>query len=100
MSAGKSVLGILAGAAVGAAIGILYAPEKGEDTRKKISAKGREFSDNMEKKFKDLSNVVSEKLDAIKSEVRHRADKNGSAERSNIVNEMSSAGNTGSRGTV
>lgn len=90
MSAGKSILGILAGAAVGAAIGILYAPERGEETRKKISTKSREFSDNMEKKFNSLSSTVNEKLESIKNEVAQRAKKN--SEREEIVEEMSSAG--------
>lgn len=32
----KSLLSFLAGAAVGAAIGVLFAPEKGEDTRAQL----------------------------------------------------------------
>ena len=40
MNSGKVVLGVLAGLAAGAALGILFAPDKGTATRKKISKKG------------------------------------------------------------
>lgn len=36
MSSGKVLLGVLAGAAAGALAGILFAPEKGSKTRKRI----------------------------------------------------------------
>lgn len=36
MSSGKVVLGMLAGLAAGAVLGILFAPEKGSKTRRKI----------------------------------------------------------------
>ena len=36
MSTGKVMLGILAGLAAGEALGILFAPDKGSETRKKI----------------------------------------------------------------
>ncbi|HET6244735.1 MAG: YtxH domain-containing protein [Bacteroidetes bacterium] len=38
----------LAGAAAGAVLGILYAPDKGETTRKKISDQAKDFTDNLE----------------------------------------------------
>ena len=36
MSTGKLVVGVLAGVAVGALVGMLFAPDKGSETRKKI----------------------------------------------------------------
>ena len=40
MSTGKIVVGVLAGVAVGALLGVLFAPDKGSETRKKISKGG------------------------------------------------------------
>ena len=48
-SASRVFLGFLAGAAVGAALGILFAPAKGEETRKKI----KEKINYLEEKFKN-----------------------------------------------
>jgi len=39
MSTGKVLLGVLAGIAVGATLGILFAPDKGSTTRKKFPKK-------------------------------------------------------------
>ena len=54
MSQGKIILGVLAGAAAGALIGILFAPDKGIDTRKKIVHKGEEYVDNLKEKVNGL----------------------------------------------
>lgn len=51
---GKVIGAIFLGAAVGGALGILFAPDKGTETRKKISKKGN-----------DLTGAVKEKFDSI-----------------------------------
>ena len=46
MSSGKVLLGVLTGVAVGALLGVLFAPDKGWNTRKRISKKGEDFADD------------------------------------------------------
>ena len=46
MSKGNTIAGLLVGLAAGAALGVLFAPEKGSDTRKKIASKGRKRVDD------------------------------------------------------
>ena len=41
------VVGILGGLAVGAILGILFAPDKGSNTRRKIAEKGTDLKDNI-----------------------------------------------------
>ncbi|MFZ6014344.1 MAG: YtxH domain-containing protein, partial [Bacteroidota bacterium] len=45
MNNGKAVLAVVAGVAAGVALGMLFAPDKGSDTRKKISKKGEDLAD-------------------------------------------------------
>jgi len=62
MSSGKVLLGLLAGIAIGATLGILFAPGKGSDTRKKIYKKGEDYSDSLREKFDEFLESISEKL--------------------------------------
>jgi len=50
MERGKIFLSVLAGVAAGSLIGILFAPDKGTETRKKIVHKGEEYVDNLKEK--------------------------------------------------
>ena len=54
MATGKIILGALAGIAAGAMIGILFAPDKGTSTRKKIIDKGEDYFENMKEKINGL----------------------------------------------
>ena len=54
MSKINVVIGAVAGVAVGTLLGILYAPEKGTETRKKISTKSRDSADFIKHKFVDI----------------------------------------------
>lgn len=73
MSSGKVILGILAGAAAGAMLGILFAPEKGSTTRKKILSKGEEYADELKEKFNEFVDKVTEKFESAKVEVKDEA---------------------------
>lgn len=65
MKANKIALGLLGGMAAGAAIGILLAPAKGSDTRKKIKQKGVDYADNLKDKFENLSGALKNNYDKI-----------------------------------
>ena len=66
MSTGKVLLGALAGFAIGALLGVLLAPDKGEFTRKQISKKGQGYVDDVKEKFDDLIDKINEKIDSVK----------------------------------
>jgi gas vesicle protein len=79
MSTTKALLGFIAGAAVGAALGILFAPDKGTETRRKISEQSNDLADNLKGKFTDLVDGVKEKFSSLKSESEDVAEKGYSA---------------------
>jgi gas vesicle protein len=62
MNSGKVILGVLAGAAAGALLGVLFAPEKGSDTRKKIAKKGGYYADSLKEKFSEYVDTIFEKV--------------------------------------
>lgn len=74
MSAGKVVLGLLAGISAGAILGILLAPEKGSDTRNKISKKGKDYTDSLKDKFTEFKATMTEKFDKVREDVSGYAD--------------------------
>ena len=61
---GKLVGALLVGAAIGGALGILFAPDKGSATRKKLVAKGGNLSDS-------IKNNLSELVEKGKKEVEN-----------------------------
>ena len=65
MNSSKVVLGILGGVAAGALLGVLFAPEKGSKTRKKIVNKSNDFVDDLKDKFEDLYTDVTDKYDNL-----------------------------------
>ncbi len=75
MRTGKSVLGALAGLAIGAIAGILFAPEKGSQARKQIMDKSDHYVDEVKSKFNGLRDSLTEKLKSTKKDVENLARK-------------------------
>jgi len=68
MSSGKIFLGVLAGVAAGALLGVLFAPDKGSVTRKKIIKKSDDYADALKEKFDEFLDTISEKIEHVKDE--------------------------------
>lgn len=71
MKTNNVLLGVVGGLAAGAILGVLFAPDKGTNTRKKIAKKSSKLKDNavesfgnlvtsMENKYAELATKTSE----------------------------------------
>lgn len=85
MSTGKVLLGIVAGAAAGALVGVLFAPHKGSVTRKKISRTTGNYADGAKEKVSELLDGITEKFEKLKEDVtefnNQKMHKNGEAKK-------------------
>jgi gas vesicle protein len=70
----KVLVALLAGLAAGAALGLLFAPEKGSDTRDKLGQSLKDFGDSIKdraaEEINNLSNLKEKVVDSIKSKLR------------------------------
>ncbi|SOD19795.1 YtxH domain-containing protein [Pedobacter xixiisoli] len=70
----KVVVALLAGLAAGAALGILFAPDKGTDTRDKLGQSLKDFGDSIKERAADeINNLTSLKdkvVNSIKGKLR------------------------------
>ena len=90
MGSGKVLLGVLAGVAVGATLGILFASDKGSTTRKKISRKADDYSEELEEKFNEFIEDVTKNFEAMQKEAKQMAE-NGKLKVEEAVAEVSAA---------
>jgi hypothetical protein len=66
MSTSKVLVGFLVGAAVGGALGILLAPDKGEETRRKILEKGNDIGDSLSDLGDTIKGKFNDMVDGVK----------------------------------
>jgi len=71
---GKLVSALLLGAAVGSLIGILFAPDKGSETRRKISSKGNELTDAVKEKFDTIVDKFRKEVEDVKKQTNDFAE--------------------------
>ncbi len=60
------IAGLVVGGAVGALAGLLFAPETGEETRKKLGDKSKELADDFYDKFDDFKESMTDVLEDVK----------------------------------
>ena len=71
MSKTNVVIGALAGVAVGALLGVLFAPDKGDETRKKISKKSKDTTDALKDKFNEFIDNVTDRFEKAKKDIEN-----------------------------
>ncbi|MCJ7758083.1 MAG: YtxH domain-containing protein [Gillisia sp.] len=69
MNAGKFITGLLSGAAIGAVVGLLFAPKKGAVTRRKLTETSDTYIKGAKSKFNDFTDTLNEKADTLKEKV-------------------------------
>lgn len=68
----KVLIGLLAGLAAGAALGLLFAPEKGSETRDKLSQSLKDLGDSIRDKAADEINHLANLKDKVVSSVKNK----------------------------
>ena len=97
MSTGKILLGLLAAGAAGAVLGILFAPEKGSTTRKKINRKSEDLVDGIEEKYSTLMDDIADQYESVKERAT-RAIENMKANSTRVIdNGKAKAGDIGGK---
>ncbi|MEO6546549.1 MAG: YtxH domain-containing protein [Ferruginibacter sp.] len=81
---------LMIGMAVGAIFGVLYAPDRGSNTRRKLSRTGNDLRDA----FYDLKDSIADKIDQFKEEADDAADEAMMYEEMSILENESTTGRT------
>lgn len=76
MNSGKVFLGILAGLAAGAVLGLLFCPEKGSNAVKKIGENEDDFMDELDGKFDHFMEIINKKIDHVAKDISIVAKRN------------------------
>lgn len=68
----KILAAVAAGIAAGAILGILFAPDKGTETRRKINDEGKKIADGMKGTFMKGKDKFNEMKDGIEASVKSK----------------------------
>lgn len=69
---GSKFLALVTGAAIGAAFGLLYAPDSGDKTRGKISKDARKAQDDLNRRYQETSSNLSSKAKKARRDFENR----------------------------
>lgn len=64
---GQTLLALLTGAAIGAGVGILYAPDKGSATRKKIEKQAKKAQKEIDQKVKETKKALTSRASVART---------------------------------
>ena len=71
-STGNTLLALITGAAIGAGVGLLYAPDSGDKTRKKLKNDARSAQDNLNKRYNETSSNLTDRAKKAKTDFERR----------------------------
>lgn len=71
---GSTLLALVTGAAIGAAVGLLYAPNSGDATRDKLSKEAKKAQEKFNKKYEEATSNLTTKAKKAKLDFETRLD--------------------------
>lgn len=74
-STSKVIVSTLAGVGAGVLIGLLFAPDKGTETRRKIVDGYNDLEDNLKTKFTDLVDTIKDEYGTVRDKATGKMNK-------------------------